>query len=145
MVAADLAAVAAIEGQELSAWSEASITAELQRVDSLLIVICSGDTVVGWGCCRHTEFEAELLKIGVMQSLRRRGLGSILLDTIISALQQRRISELFLEVRSLNHPALSFYLNSGFTEVGRRINYYRQPSDDALVLKKSIQLEKEGE
>ena len=145
MVAADLAAVAAIEGQELSAWSEASIAAELQRADSLAIVICSEDTVVGWGCCRHTEFEAELLKIGVMQSLRRRGLGSILLDTIISALQQRRISELFLEVRSLNHPALSFYLNSGFTEVGRRINYYRQPSDDALVLKKSIQLEKEGE
>ncbi len=145
MVAADLAAVAAIEGQKLSAWSEASIAAELQRVDSLAIVICSEDTVVGWGCCRHTEFEAELLKIGVKQSLRRRGLGSILLDTFISALQQRRISELFLEVRSLNHPALSFYLNSGFTEVGRRINYYRQPSDDALVLKKSIQLEKEGE
>jgi ribosomal-protein-alanine N-acetyltransferase len=145
MVDADLAAVAAIEGQEFSAWSEASIASELQRVDSLPIVICSEDTVVGWGCCRHTECEAELLKIGVTQSLRRRGLGSILLDTFISELQQRRISELFLEVRSLNHPALSFYLNSGFTEAGRRINYYRQPSDDALVLKKSIQLEKEGE
>lgn len=145
MVVADLAGVAAIEGQELSAWSEASIAAELQRQDSLPMVICSGETVVGWGCCRHTEFEAELLKIGVTQSLRRRGLGSILLDTFINELQQRGIGELFLEVRSLNHPALSFYLNSGFTEVGRRINYYRQPSDDALVLNKTIQLEKEGE
>jgi hypothetical protein len=48
MVAADLAAVAAIEGQEFSAWSEASIAGELQRADSLPIVICSGDTIVGW-------------------------------------------------------------------------------------------------
>lgn len=145
MVAGDLAAVAAIERPELSAWSETSIAGELYRPDSLVVVVCRSDRVVGWGCCRHSAFEAELLKIGVAPLMRRQGLGSILLGTCITLLQQRGIGELFLEVRSLNHPALCFYLNSGFTEVGRRINYYRQPSDDALVLKKTIRPETEGE
>jgi ribosomal-protein-alanine N-acetyltransferase len=144
MVDADLVAVAAIEEQELSPWSEASIAGELDVDESLTIVICHGDTVVGWVCCRHNEFEAELLKIGVTKSLRRRGLGSILVDTVLRDLRQRGIDQLFLEVQSLNHSALAFYLDCGFTEVGRRINYYRKPPDDALVLKKAISHENEG-
>ena len=144
MVDADLAAVAAIERQELSPWSEPSIAGELDLEESLTIVICHGDTVVGWACCRRNEFEAELLKIGVTKLLKRRGLGSILFDTVLGDLRQRGIDLLFLEVRSLNHSALSFYLDCGFTEVGRRINYYRKPPDDALVLKKYISPENEG-
>jgi len=144
MVDADLAAVAAIERQELSPWSDTSIAGELDLDESLTIVICHGDTVVGWVCCRHSDFEAELLKISVTKSLRRRGLGSILLDTVFHNLRQRCIEILFLEVRSLNHSALSFYLDCGFTEVGRRTNYYRKPPDDALVLKKNISPENEG-
>ena len=144
MVDADLAAVSAIERQELSPWSEPSIAGELDLEESLTIVICHGDTVVGWACCRRNEFEAELLKIGVTKLLKRRGLGSILLDNVLRDLRQRGIDILFLEVRSLNHSALSFYLDCGFTEVGRRINYYRKPPDDALVLKKYISPENEG-
>lgn len=144
MVDADLAAIVAIEEQELSPWSEASIAGELNLDESLTLVICHGDTVVGWVCCRHNAFEAELLKIGVTRSLSRRGLGSILVDNVLRDLQQRGIDQLFLEVRSLNHSALAFYLDCGFTEVGRRINYYRKPPDDALVLKKTISPENEG-
>ncbi len=143
MAAADLPAVAALEGAEFSAWSEASIGAELGRCDGAAFVICAGSSVVGWGCCRHNNFEAELLKITILPSLRCRGLGSMLLESFLSFYRQHNIEVMYLEVRSLNHAARAFYLGLGFTEVGKRINYYRQPADDALVLKKIINLDRE--
>jgi ribosomal-protein-alanine N-acetyltransferase len=136
MVSADFPAVAAIEKGAFSPWSHASIGEELQRDDATALVLCRGLVVVAWGCCRHNDFEAELLKISVSSSLRRRGLGSMLLETFFDICRQRSVSELFLEVRALNHAARSFYQSHGFTDVGRRISYYRQPPDDALVLKK---------
>lgn len=136
MAEADLAAVAEIEQQQSSAWSVAAIGEELGRQDNITLVICSELTVVGWGCCRYSEGEAELLKIAVTSSLRRRGLGSMLMDNFLSILRQFNVNDLFLEVRSHNHPALLFYFQCGFTEVGRRINYYRGPADDALVLRR---------
>ncbi len=145
MVAADLPAVAAIEKGAFSPWSQASIGEELQRDDAVALVICRGFVVVGWGCCRHNNFAAELLKISVSSSLRRRGLGSMLLETFFDICRQRTVGEMFLEVRSLNHAARSFYLCHGFTEVGRRISYYRQPPDDALVLKKIMNRHRKGQ
>ena len=144
MAAADLRAIAALEGAEFSAWSEALIGAELGRCDGAALVVCDGAAVVGWGCCRHNSFEAELMKITVLPSLRCRGLGSVLLESFFCFYRQHNIEVMYLEVRSLNHGARTFYLGHGFTEVGRRINYYRQPSDDALILKKIIPLDGEG-
>ena len=140
---ADVPAVAALESAEFSAWSEASIAAELDRSDGAALVVCAGAAVVGWGCCRHSSFEAELLRLSVLPSLRRRGLGAMLLESFFRFYRQQRVTEMYLEVRSLNHAARSFYLGCGFTDVGRRINYYRQPSDDALVMKKNLNLDGE--
>jgi len=138
MVAADLAAVADIDRQEPSPWSEIALAEELQRDDGFLAVICLGETVAGWGCLRHSGYEAELLKITVARTFRRQKLGSCLFDYLLTSLEQHGVEALFLEVRSCNRPALSFYRSSGFTDVGRRINYYRQPSDDALILRKPL-------
>ncbi len=145
LAAADIPVVAALESAELSAWSEASIAAELGRFDGAALVVCDGTSVAGWGCCRHSTFEAELLRISVRPSVRRRGLGSMLLEGFFSLYRQQSVGEMYLEVRSRNHAAITFYLGHGFTEVGRRINYYRQPSDDALVLKKILNLGGEGQ
>lgn len=136
MAQADLTAVAKIEQQQSSAWSVAAVEEELWRQDGIALVICSEMIVVGWGCCRYSEGEAELLKIAVTSSLRRCGLGSILMDNFLSILRRFKVNDLFLEVRSRNHPALLFYFQRGFTEVGRRINYYKEPADDALVLRR---------
>ena len=137
----DLEPVAAIEQQDVSAWSKQAISEELKRSDVIALVLCNDGDVAGWVCCRHYSGEAELLKIGITQKCRRRGFGSMLLDNLLSILRSKRVIELFLEVRSVNQTAQSFYHCHGFTDAGRRINYYRHPPDDALIMKKTIQLE----
>jgi ribosomal-protein-alanine N-acetyltransferase len=44
-----------------------------------------------------------------------------------------------LEVRDSNQAAKNFYLRMGFTEVGRRREYYSRPLEDALVLARTVE------
>ena len=140
MVRSDLSAVSSIEQQISSGWSQALIAEELQRDDSLVLVISRDEQVTGWVCSRFVANEAELLKITISEDQRRQGDGSLLLSNLFSSLRSRSIDKIFLEVRSANHSARSFYLSHGFTDTGRRINYYRQPTDDAVLMKKNLLL-----
>lgn len=45
-----------------------------------------------------------------------------------------------LEVRASNEPAVSVYRKLGFEEVGRRKNYYRNPKEDALIMRREWSL-----
>ena len=76
-----------------------------------------------------------VLNLAVAPEFRRRGIGGALLDAGLSALQRRRVEEVFLEVRESNHSAQALYLAYGFRAVGQRAAYYRNPREDALVLR----------
>ena len=45
------------------------------------------------------------------------------------------MDEVFLEVRESNRSAQALYLGHGFRPVGQRAAYYRNPKEDALVLR----------
>lgn len=134
----DITAVAAIERHQPSAWRAGQIEAEFSCDNSILLVATAGDTVIGWCCARLVENEAELLKIGVAGAWRRRSVATALMSCLLDELRRSKVETLRLEVRSQNQGALGFYRRLGFTPVGRRINYYSQPDDDALVLGRSI-------
>lgn len=71
--------------------------------------------------------EYELLFIEVAERARRQGIARALID----ALPPGRI---FLEVRESNKPARELYKNVGFAEIGRRKMYYRDPTEDGIVM-----------
>jgi len=135
---ADIADLAEIEKEAPSAWSTSAIAAELMQKSGVQLVSSMGKTPSGWLCCRVNGFEAELLKVTVSRKCRRKGLATRLLSYLEKELTEHGVNELFLEVRSSNVSAITFYLQVGFTEVGRRIRYYRQPIDDALLFKKKL-------
>ena len=81
------------------------------------------------------RFEAELLRIGVIEKFRRMGLAASLLSRMFSALSKKGISEVFLEVNE-NNPAVKFYNKNGFTEIGCRKNYYG--SENAIIMKATV-------
>ena len=53
-------------------------------------------------------------------------------------LRQRGSKALTLEVRDSNVPAIALYEKLGFLQVGCRKNYYHNPREDALILRKDF-------
>ncbi len=79
--------------------------------------------------------EAEILTIGV--TTPRLGIGSALMQTAIAHAQARHAAMLHLEVAASNAAACAFYERLGFTQTGRRRNYYANGAD-ALLLTLSL-------
>lgn len=135
----DVGAVATVERQSFSPWSPDMISCELEVGKGRQFVAQdSSGCVIGWCCCRVFPPEAELLKIAVDQKLRKRGVGTVLLNHLFNELKNSLVSLLFLEVRAANQTALEFYWKNGFKSVGRRPGYYNDPLDDALVFQKDL-------
>ena len=82
--------------------------------------------------------EAEILNLAVDSGRRRQGMASRLIEDVIAACKAAGVGRIFLEVRDSNQPARSLYTRMGFTEVGRRREYYRHPAEDALVLARRL-------
>ena len=140
MTHGDVKAVVHLEKKVSSPWSRSLIEVELGHARSITLTAMAAAEVVGWCSCRYVQDEAELLKIGVAKKWRRCSVATCLLATLEEELRDVGVVRQYLEVRSENLPAVSFYQHAGFTVTGRRINYYSQPSDDALVLKNNISL-----
>jgi ribosomal-protein-alanine N-acetyltransferase len=78
--------------------------------------------------------QAELETIAVAAEDQRKGVGGTLFAAMAALLATEKVTEVILEVRASNHPALSLYHALGFAEAGRRPRYYADPIEDAVLL-----------
>jgi [ribosomal protein S18]-alanine N-acetyltransferase len=142
MTPADVPAVVAIERASYSVpWSEATFRGLLRRRDAELIVATMDDRVIGYAVFWCVVDQGELGNVAVSAAARRRGVGELLVSEIIHRAAGRRVREVFLEVRPSNQTARRLYDRFGFTPVGRRRNYYQEPVEDALVLRRPVRLD----
>ena len=117
-------------------WSEQSIASELDNILALWYVALEDDRVVGYIGSQTVCGETDVMNIAVHPDYRRRGIGQILIEELIREVKNLGSISLTLEVRSSNAPAVSLYEKLGFSQVGLRKNYYRNPKEDALILRK---------
>ena len=133
-----VAAVAELEkicfGTE--AWSEKSVASELTNALSLWLVALDGDRVAGYVGSQTVLGETDMMNIATHPDYRKKGIGTSLINALIDVLAEQGSHSLMLEVRASNDPAISVYKKLGFDEIGRRKNYYRNPKEDALILRK---------
>ena len=78
--------------------------------------------------------EAEIYRIAVRPEYRQRGIGYRLLSYAIKTERGRGLECAFLEVREGNVAARALYRAFGFSECGKRKNYYKNPTEDAVVM-----------
>ena len=78
------------------------------------------------------------MNVAVAPAFRRQGIGEGLMIALVDALRDKGMESLTLEVRASNSPAIALYDRLGFTEVGRRPNYYTDPREDALIMRKEL-------
>jgi ribosomal-protein-alanine acetyltransferase len=116
-------------------WSEESFREALTSAWTFCLVAQSPRGISGYLVGREIAGTGEVLNLAVAPESRRRGVGSALLRAGLTALRQRKVDEVFLEVRESNHSAQALYLAHGFRPVGQRSAYYRNPREDALVLR----------
>ena len=117
-------------------WSEMSIAHELESLWSYWLVAVDGDTVAGYIGSQSSIDEADIMNVAVHPDYRRQGIAENLINTLVAELKKRGCHALLLEVRVSNTPAITLYEKLGFEQVGCRKNYYRNPKEDALILRK---------
>lgn len=81
--------------------------------------------------------DAEILTLAVHPNRQRQGIASRLVRRFAKAAADQGASSMFLEVAQTNAPARALYASLGFSQTGRRPNYYRTPEGgrvDAILL-----------
>lgn len=117
-------------------WSEKSVGSELTNPLSLWLVAIMDGKVAGYVGSQTVCDESDMMNIAVAPEYRRQGIAEKLVDVLVACLMERGSHSLTLEVRASNDPARCLYEKLGFVSVGVRKNYYRNPKEDACILRK---------
>jgi ribosomal-protein-alanine N-acetyltransferase len=136
------------EASGLSRWGWSAYHAELMQEGGVLMFVARGlegerlSSVVrikGFIASRLIADELHVNNVAVRNEYRRLGIGSALLETVLEESRRMGAQLAFLEVRASNVPAQALYTRCGFSITGRRRNYYSGPTEDALVMSRTIQ------
>jgi ribosomal-protein-alanine N-acetyltransferase len=135
----DLLAVAAIEAASFSdAWPRSAFAELMPRgYARLRVAVAANGEVCGYCVLLLAGGEGEIANIATHPAWRGRGVGRSLLREALAAADEALAEAIFLEVRESNAAARALYAAQGFVQVGRRKQYYQQPTEDALVMRRA--------
>lgn len=119
-------------------WSAVAFEELLRFPLTVALVAERNGELGGYLIGRAVAEEAEILNLAVRPEERRQGLGAQLLEAGLSALAGAGAHHVWLEVRESNAAARALYHRRGFTAAGRRTRYYKNPVEDALVLRMAL-------
>jgi [ribosomal protein S18]-alanine N-acetyltransferase len=127
-------------------WSERAFRQTLASGRSASLVAIDRDTAkpIGYVVAWFVMDEGEIANVAVAPGWRGRGVGGMLLDSVLELAGARGVTTVYLEVRETNSAALHLYASRGFEQVGRRRGYYRKPKEDALVLRRKLREREES-
>jgi ribosomal-protein-alanine acetyltransferase len=123
-------------------WSEESFRRLLVGHPAIfqVLVVPPENRVVGYVIAFALAPDAEVLNVAVEPGSRGKGFAGQMLDVLLIDLGRRGVKAAFLEVRDSNAAARGLYGSRGFREIGRRKNYYRRPVEDALVMRRILEV-----
>lgn len=140
----DIPAVMRLETELFAddAWSDAMFWSELAQRDTRHYLVAHTDDVddvVGYaGLCAYAADQAYVQTIAVDPRRHRSGIGTALLDALITEAGRRGCRRLDLEVRADNPGAIALYDRHGFTALGVRKRYYQPSGADAVVMRRDL-------
>jgi [ribosomal protein S18]-alanine N-acetyltransferase len=137
---ADIPALMALEAAATTAahWSrEQYETALGDSAPQRVVLVLEKETrLEGFLVARVLGREWEVENIVVSNRSQRQGLGARLLDALLRHAHSQDAESIILEVRESNLAAKALYQKCGFSEIGRRPRYYREPAEDALLYRR---------
>ena len=151
-VSTDFVSIVALERATEYAphWSPATYAAMLDtsgaELKRCILVAVKGESLIGFavGLMHPSQAEvdtsqsarvAEVESVVVATQARRLGIGRALCTAILNWVRTQGATEVVLEVRATSAAPIALYTALGFQQTGRRRRYYRDPTDDALVMR----------
>ena len=145
----DLSQVVAIENSwsYLSKGGEAGYRAVMSdpRVYTCLVAEdaetpAQPDAILGLAVVAQLIDDCELCNLVVLPEYLSKRVGYSLLQASVEVAQYFKISRMLLEVRQSNHHAIEFYKRNGFRIISERKNYYLNPSENAWVMERAVEV-----
>lgn len=138
--AADLDALYAVEtSAHVHPWTRDMLAAELSTPHAR--VWCALDAqgaVCGLLVFWVIADLVDILDVAVHVRMQRQGIARAMLDALFALAAQHATTEITLEVRERNAPALALYARAGFIVVGRRAGYYSDTGEAAVLMSAPI-------
>ena len=119
----------------VSPWSEKQILSDMQQDNVDYFFVKKDEKIVGFLAISQLAGELEITNIAIKKDYQGHGLGSKLLDDL-----DHVDFPIFLEVRASNTPAQALYKKCGFGIIGKRKQYYHEPVEDAIIMKREGKL-----
>jgi ribosomal-protein-alanine N-acetyltransferase len=147
VAATDIPTIEAIANAcKLAPWAASDYVGELSRSDSLFFKATGSDLPCsGFILARiipavnaGAGVDSEIYNIGIHPDKQHEGIGSILMKAFLEECRNRSIGSVWLEVRSGNSPAIAFYSKHSFEVVASRRAFYRDPVEDAIVMRSKL-------
>lgn len=131
----DLERVAAIEKEIFSMpWSRKAFSDSLNSPNTAYIVAEKDGVIAGY-CGMYISFEeGNITNVAVAPDYRRQNIATCMLQHILKLAAKRAVTDVILEVRETNVPAIQLYERLGFEEAGIRKNFYEKPVENALIM-----------
>lgn len=121
-------------------WSLGSVCDLLKYDNNIYYVVKNLQTneVVAFAGIMIVGDEAELLNIAVSSEYRKCGIAQKLLEQLCLDAKRNNAYRMLLEVRESNVHAKALYWKVGFSDLGRRKNYYSNPREDAIIMERML-------
>lgn len=119
----------------VSPWSEKQILSDMQQDNVDYFFVKKDEKIVGFLAISQLAGELEITNIAIKKAYQGHGLGSQLLANL-----DHVDFPIFLEVRASNTPAQALYKKCGFGIIGKRKQYYHEPVEDAIIMKREGKL-----
>lgn len=118
-------------------WNEKSLELLLGE-QGVGFAVLEGESVAAYGGMMTVLDEGQITNVAVFPEYRRRGYGRAVMEALEAYARENSLSVLSLEVRVSNESARALYRSLLWREVGLRKNFYRLPTEDAVVMVKDI-------
>ena len=132
-----LSLIAMLEEKTFSApWTEKALEFFLDELNFCVILLDDGDLA---SYCTVTTVldEAQIINVATDSRFKRMGMAEQVLNRVFEECSNRAISSISLEVRESNEGAIALYEKLGFEVLGKRKNFYTEPTENALVMVKN--------
>lgn len=127
----DVAEIYKIENECFSTpWSENGIAESIENENTILYIAELDGKTAGYMGVQIFSGEGYVTNVATLKEFRRMGVAKALIKEVM----KNEMEFLTLEVRQSNIPAISLYKSLGFVEVGKRPRFYREPTEDAVLM-----------